>query len=324
MDKKLQISIIKTDAGKCFITDCKASSGYHYNYHNSSIEGLIFDGLAAKPTFHKNWYEIPSYPEKIERLITGQKTNRRYELKDADLSSEKYPLIVSYDDRDSIDEDLLHSLYTLKSDDVPDYFQEVECGLDLICEVDNYRDAPEFSYPGIRRVQFSDEKYTISNQNIKHSLIDCIILPEPLRANSACEISSKEMFDLVRQHVKDNIQSGFARITSDYDFCFTVKKIIPLLKPHTYSYQDIFARTKKQRAKLHFKTDTSKEIEIFQMTHDRENYKGYTPIKGFKADNEWELKELIDSFLSTLMETIHSPIEQCSCCNGTGYMQDIK
>ena len=56
----------------------------------------------------------------------------------------------------------------------------------------------------------------------------------------------------------------------------------------------------------------------------RYQQKGLWDIKGFKASNEWELKEMIDNFLATLMDTIHAPIEQCSCCGGTGYMQDIK
>lgn len=324
MSNALQISIIKTDAGKCFITDCSAKDGYHYNYHQSRIADLYFDGEKASKTFHRNWLELKGYPEKIERMISGEKTNLRYELKDPDLESVKYPLTLAYDDRDSIDEEIRSSLYSFCFDVVPDYFVEVDADLVLMCEVENFREAPDFNYPAVRRVQFSEEPYRITNINIAHSLVDCLIIPEPLRASSPCEISSKEMYDLVRQHIKDNIKTSLARITSDYDFCFTVKKIIPLLEPHTYSYQDIFARTKKQRAKLHFKTATSKEIEIFQMTHEKSNYKGYTAIKGFKASNEWELKEMIDNFLSTLMDTIHAPIEQCSCCGGTGYMQDIK
>ncbi|HBB0230353.1 TPA: hypothetical protein J1716_002485 [Escherichia coli] len=324
MSNALQISIIKTDAGKCFITDCTAKDGYHYQYHQSKIADLLFDGVKPKASFHKNWFEIEHYPEKVERIISGERINVRYELKDAELESKKYPLTLSYNERDAVDEDIRGSLYEYKYDTAPDYTSPVDVEFTLVCEVENFRDAPEFNYSAIRQVEFREERYVVKNINVKHSLVDCIIIPEPLRANSPCEISSKEMYDIVRQHVKDNIDNKLARITSDYAFCFTVKKIIPLLKPHTYSYQDIFARTKKQRAKLHFKTDTAKEIEIFQMTHDQENYKGYTAIKGFKANNEWELKEMIDNFLTTLMDTIHAPIEQCSCCGGTGYTQDIK
>ncbi|WP_241639962.1 hypothetical protein [Rosenbergiella epipactidis] len=321
--EKTQISVIKTDAGKCFITDCKAKEGYYRNYHNSVIKSLVFDGSKATETFYEHWFEIPSFPKKIEKVISGDRSNLRFELKNPELESENLPMTIPYDDRDLVDDEAREALYNFKFDLVPDYLRNYDCDLVLLCEVDNFRDAPSFNYPAIKKFDFSDKKYTVTNKNVRHSLIDLIVTPEPLRANSPCEISSKEVYDLVRQHVKDNINPRLARITSDYDFCFTVKKIIPLLKPHTYSYQDIFARTKKQRAKLHFKTDTSKEIEIFQMTNEQDNYKGYTPINGFKAPNEWELKEMVDNFLSTLMETINSPIEVCPHCEGAGYLQNL-
>lgn len=220
----LQISIIKTDAGKCFITDCKAKDGYHRDYHQTVLKSLRFDGYEPTETFYKNWFEIPSFPSCVQRLVTGARTNKRYELKDSELESPKLPLTLQYDDRDSVDEDTRDALYSFKSDVVPDYLADFEYELVVLCEVNNYRDAPEFNYPAIKQFDFSEKKYTITNQNINHSLIDLIVMPAPVLANSACEITSKEMYDLVRQHVKDNINSSLARITSDYDFCFTVKK----------------------------------------------------------------------------------------------------
>ncbi|MEQ2025383.1 hypothetical protein ABLB84_06240 [Xenorhabdus szentirmaii] len=320
--KSLQINIIKTNVGKCFITDCNEISGYNFNYHNTQIDKLLFDGHKAKKTFAKNWFEIPTYPEKVEILVTGERKNKRFKLKDKELQSSKLPLEIPYNESDKFDKDVLDSLYSLAYEITPDYLVSINVDFNLVCEVDNFKDAPEFKYPAVRKYNFSDQQYVVTNQNITHSLIDCIITPEPLRANSYCEISSKEMYDLVRQHVKDNINPKLARITSDYDFCFEVKKIIPLLEPYTYSYRDVFARTKKQREKIHFKTATSKEITIYQMTHNQSNYKNYTAITGFSASNEWKLKEMIDNFLSELMNTIHTPIEQCSYCNGTGYLQN--
>ncbi|PHM51499.1 hypothetical protein [Xenorhabdus sp. KK7.4] len=324
-DKKvLQINIIKTNIGKCFITDCNETSGYNFDYHTTQVDKLLFDGHEPKRSFTKNWFEIPSYPEKVERLITGERQNKRFKLKDEELKSSKLPLEIPYGDSDELDKSILDSLYSLTYDIVPNYLMPINVEFNLVCEVDNFKDAPEFNYPAVRKYDFSEQQYSVTNQNIKHSLIDRIIVPAPLRANSPCEISSKEMYDLVRQHVKDNINPELARITSDYDFCFEVKKIIPLLEPYTHSYRDIFARTKKQRQKLHFKTVKSKEISIYEMTHEQQNYKGYTAIKGFSASNEWELKEMIDNFLSELMSTINAPIEQCPHCNGTGYLQNEK
>ncbi|QTL38758.1 hypothetical protein HGO23_12805 [Xenorhabdus budapestensis] len=317
----LQINIIKTDIGKCFITDCNVNSGYNFEYHKTQIDKLLFDGHQPKKSFYKNWFEIPTYPERVEKIVTGEIKNRRFKLIDKELQSSKLPLEIPYHQKDEIEEKILHSLYSLYWDKIPDYSTPIDVIFNLVFEVNSFKDAPEFNYPAVKKWDYEDRQYKITNMNVRHSLIDCLILPKPLRANSPCDISSKEMYDLVRQHVKDNINSKLARITSDYDFCFEVVKIVPLLEPHTYSYRDVFARTKKQRQKLHFKTAKSKEISIYEMTHEQQNYKGYTAIKGFSANNEWELKEMIDNFLSELMSTIHAPIEQCSHCNGTGYRE---
>ncbi|WP_340619308.1 hypothetical protein [Xenorhabdus siamensis] len=321
-DKKvLQINIIKTDIGKCFIA---SGDNPNYNHHYMQIDKLFFDGQKPKRTFREGWFEISSYPKKVERLITGEKQNKRFKLKDKEIVNSKLPLEIMYSDIHKFDESILDSLYSITYDIVPDYLLSIDVEFNLLCEVDNFKDAPEFNYPAGKKMDFLNNQYNVTNLNIKHSLVDRIILPAPLLANSPCEISSKEMYDLVRQHVKDNINPELARITSDYDFCFEVKKIIPLLEPHTYSYRDVFARTKKQRQKLHFKTVKSKDISIYEMTHEQQNYKGYTAIKGFSASNEWELKEMIDNFLSELMNTINAPIEQCPHCNGTGYLQNEK
>lgn len=321
-NKPIEIQIIKTDSGKCFITDCKAVDGYYFQYHKTILGKLLFDGESPIKTFYANWYSIEKFPTKVEEKISGARENYRYELKDSELASNKLPQVIPYDDAKNFDDAIIESLYSMKSDIKPDYSVDVDVVFNVICEVENFKEAPEFNYPAVKKIDFSDVKYSVTNKNIKHSLIDCIITPEPVRANSSCEISSVEMYNIVRQHIIDNIDPKSARITSDYNFCFEVKKIIPLLEPETYSYRNVFARTKKERNKLHFKKVTSKEVSIYEMTHDQENYKSYTPIKSFSASNEWELKEMIDSYLSEVMKVINSPLRICECCNGTGYLQD--
>ena len=60
------------------------------------------------------------------------------------------------------------------------------------------------------------------------------------------------------------------------------------------------------------------------MTHDQENYRGYTAIPELCANSEAELKEKLDMWLEGLMEVINRPLYQCPHCHGTGYMDDIK
>ena len=51
-------------------------------------------------------------------------------------------------------------------------------------------------------------------------------------------------------------------------------------------------------------------------------YQGYTPIQGFEARNEQELKETLDSYLEGLTKQINEPVTECPTCNGCGVLFD--
>ncbi len=319
MTNKLIINIIKTDIGKCFISDCHATTGYELQYHRTALKDIYFDGETPQPTYMVNWFEVKKYPEKVQKLVNGERINERYELVDKEMESKKLPLLIARAESKSYDEDILSTLYKFKYDALPKFYQDIDCELVVLCEVENYKDAPIFSYEITKHINYEDKTFLVTNKNVKHSLADQIILPEPLLANSPCSVSSVEMYDITRQFIKNHIDNKFATISSDYDFCFKVEKVIQLLEPETISYQNYFAKTKKERGKIHFATKTTKKTTIFQMTHDRRNYQGYTPIKAFTADNQWLLKQKIDDFLNDLISVINKPLHICPACNGTGY-----
>ena len=155
-------------------------------------------------------------------------------------------------------------------------------------------------------------------------MLDKMIFPEIIIHSRPCSLDSKQVYDITRQYIIDNINKDIAKITSNYDFCFEVKKIIKRVEPKTYETYNIFARTKKARSKTHYKVSEYKEIQIFEMTNENEKYKGYTPISAIYANNENELKEKLDDFLEDLINFINTPIEECEHCKGTGYKQDIE
>jgi hypothetical protein len=126
--------------------------------------------------------------------------------------------------------------------------------------------------------------------------------------NKQYKISSKNMYDLVRDYIKLNIDPKYATITSDCDFCFGVKKTLKLFDPIKYVTLS------------NLKTSYKQELNVvcFEMTHDREKYKGYTIIDGLTADSERELLEKIDNYLEEIMAVINSPLELCQHCKGTG------
>lgn len=318
----ISLIMVKTDKC-CFITDCEHTDGYYYNYHTSKIPKLVFDGNAAKPTFCQNWYEIPSYPEIIEEKIENERINVRYEIKNEDNITATLPKTILYDNKDNYDCDAIETLYEFRYDIAPARLEKINFEIRVLCEVENFEYAPMFDYDAVHKVNYSYTKYKISNVDISHSMVDKIFLPPVLLSNSPCKLSSTQVYNIIRQHIKDHIDTKVAKITSDYDFCFSVDKVIPLIEPKTIAYNDLFAKKKKDREKLKFVTHSYKNVKIFEMTHEGDKYKGYTVINGIVAENEFELKEKLDNMLESLINLINKPLELCKECNGTGYI-DIK
>lgn len=323
MSDKVTILCIKTDKG-CFISDCTATSGYDYNYHRTMLTNLLFDGKAPTGTYCTNWYYIEKYPTTVQREVRGNVINKRYELKDESLESEKMPKVIPYEEENNYNSDVIESLYSFRYDNAPDYVEDVECDIQVLCEVDGYSFPPRFEYSAIERSSFSDRQYTIKNADVKHQMLDKMIFPAVLLHERPCKLSSKQMYDITRQYILTHIDNSKAKITSNYDFCFAVKKLIPMIEPEKITYQNIFAKTKRERAKIHTTIKKFEEKEIFEMTHDQSRYNNYSVIPEMYANNETELKEKVDTWLAGLIEIINKPLCQCSHCHGSGYIDDVK
>ena len=318
----MKINMVKTDK-VCYISDCDYLPGdYSYNYHRSQLTDILFDGKQPKETYLKNWLQIEKYPNKIQRYVNQPDINKRFELKNKEMESEKLPLIVKYKNKGDFDEDVIANLYIPKSDKQEPVLQDVECEFNILFEIQNYELPPTIDYSVLKKVGWDEKKVKITNVNIKHQLLDKMIFPEIVLSSRPCSISSHDLYCIVRQYIKDNIDNKVARITSDYDFCFTVKKIVPLLEPVKFTYQNYFARTKRERSKIHHAVQKEKEITIFEMTHDQRKYESYPVLPGISAESEHELKEKIDTFLADLIKTINKPLELCEHCNGSGYKDE--
>jgi len=86
----LTLLCIKTNKG-CFISDCKVTSGYDFNYEKNRITKMLFDGKEATTSYCQNWYFIDEYPTLIQEKKPGQTINKRYILRDESLESDKMP-----------------------------------------------------------------------------------------------------------------------------------------------------------------------------------------------------------------------------------------
>ena len=313
----------------CFISDCLKTSGYDYQYHSTRIKDLYFDDAKPNPTFAPNWLRIEKYPLKITRLVRGETINRRYELKDMSLCSEKYPATIPYENEDDSednerDEAVLQILYEYKADKKEDYFEEVIPDISVVLELSEWMEPEPFSFDAIRRYNYSTAIYQVTNKDVERQLLDKIVYPELCLHQRPCSFTSQQVYDITRQYIIDHIDNRYAKITSNYDFCFTVKKVVPKIAPQTITYQNLFAKSKKERSKIHTSIVKYDEYEIFEMTHEQEPYKGYTPIPRMIANTEGELSAKMSEWLESVMSIINKPLEQCPHCNGTGFSGEIE
>ncbi|WP_196607123.1 hypothetical protein [Pectinatus frisingensis] len=314
MDNK--IMLIKTDKC-CFISDLYTNKkdSYDYNYHTPMFKNWLFDGKKCTSTWARHWYRIEKYPEIITEEHT-ETVHKRYEIKDKKYIADSLPAVIPYENKNDYGENVIDSLYEFKKDTITSQ-QNVDVEIETVLEVENFHEVL-FDFTGIHRWNYEERPYHITSANVHHQLIDEIMIPQVLLTEYPCRLTSKQMYDITRQYVREHIDKEQASITSDYDFCFTVKKIIPLYEPETLSYHNIFARTKKEREKVHFRVAKYKESTIFEMTDDINHYSGYSVIEGLTANSEKELKEKVDLWLTELIKKINKPLCTCDKCKGTG------
>ena len=311
----LIINAIKTDNGY-YITEETES------YNRSNIYNYLFDGEKLKSTYLKEWYLIGFVPEKIERIVSQPDINHRYELIDKNLvgtfpevlmreefcywgkgNSDYKHWVIKDEWRDK------QSLYKEMSDKQDNKPESIKFKFNVILEVDNIKEYAGLSYLVPKTNWAKDGKINITDKNIEHQIIDKIIFPEPVLTSKPSKLSSIDTYKIIREHVKKYINGEFAEITSDYDFCFTVKKRIPVTE---------IDNSKITTHKIKIKNISKRLIQIFEMTYSPNNYKSYTPIKGFVGKSHEDLKKNIDSYLEHLMEAINAPLIECSHCRGTG------
>lgn len=303
---------IKTNEGYLITDNLK-----NEKYFNSKIGHLLINGEVPVQTYKNYWFKLDSKPIKIEERIPSTHINKRYELKDefkkAGLS---YPLSFLYDEiRNNEDHEFyqISQLYEYKFDVVDESFKEIDFHFEEILEIEVYRTPVSFSYK--RAGEYSHRDYGhVTRDNVQYDIISQILMPDILHHEAPCTLSRKETYDIIRAHVRENIDPRVARIYSDYDFCFAVQKVI---KVKEYQYQvDLNKGGSRKKPKYQTKTANTRQVEIFRMGH--ESYQGYPNIEPFTGENLEDLQKNIDSYLSHLMAVINEPLKDCEHCNGVG------
>lgn len=321
---------IKTDIG--YYITCKPkkmiSSEYSSYYESDFLGGSKVNGEELKNSFLEDWYKLESSPIKLETKKSNVDINHRYEIKDKSMITLKLPEVISYEDMEvDSDGDCIDSrrgLYEHKYDIKIGEWEAEAFEFELVFKCSGFFEPEKFEYVGAEHRYPMKGNFQISSKDICKSFLDKMIFPKLLLHTKPSKLSSKDFYDITREHIKRNINLDVAKITSDYDFCFTVKKIIPLFEPKKVNYSYPFAKTKKQRNKIYSKIKNHSEKEIFEMTHQKKGYQDYTIIPDLVAPTEKDLKFEIDSFLSALMKSINEPIIPCKHCKGEGYIKEIQ
>lgn len=307
-----------------------ATSSYRFNGKEGNVTN----------TFHKSWYLLKGEDEikKVEQKVAGKRVNFRWELKDPEDTSLGLPLSMDkvesceYYDEDDYESYIgsgckhykFRSLYVRKWDMTDPTWEEIEFsvedkGVISVTDVDNFQDMSlvvstrRDSYTDYKNVDIMADLSSVAN----YADIERMLVPELAIHNRPCSISADATYNIIRAHIKNNIVGSCARVTSDYDFCITVKKVINI-KEYVHKKEIKKANGKSYaKPKYNSKLVTSELVDAFEMCPSKP-YEGYTPIKGFKGNNLQDLADNIKLYLDELMDYLNTPLDRCPHCEGTG------
>jgi hypothetical protein len=296
-DKSLKIIAIKTST-KVYISDNISGSSYHTTY----LERYIFDGVKPRKTYRNDWFEVDQIPTKTERVVPPQQINIRYELNSKYPESELTPRVIneSYIGEDSPYEEVI-GLYERKWDLTDETLEEIEFELTVIEELDEFE---------ITKQEFQ----------LQYNLLDRINTHPVLLSTKPCSMSREESYKIIREYIKNNINPHYARVTSDYDFCFSVEKVIELYQPESYEV-NINSGTKR-KPKYETKYKRNRTAKIYEIAP--KSYQSYPVVEPFSGKNKEDLKNNIKTFLEELISKINEPVVECEHCKGRGVVWNEK
>jgi len=312
----------------------KSTKGFYISediagYNSSHIGDYFFNGEKPEKTFKKEWFFVNKEPKKIEKEVKQPNINYRFEI----IDSNSFPnLNKVYKKEDVVIEEpcyeneynytyteefkKIFSLYELKSDEQPDVMESIDFECVIIGEVEDIKESKPFSYEVYAGGFISKGTTQITNESVIRRLFDEIAVPSILLHEKPCKLTSKQSFDIVRYYVKRNIDAKYAEVSSDYDFCFSVFKVIGLAEKEDYTVNINVMSKRKPKYETRYRN--TRKVQVFEMTYSPENYKGYTPIPCFEGKDEEDLNNNIEKFLEDLMKKINAPLVDCPHCKGMG------
>ena len=339
----MKIQYYKTNIGVFFkVVGC--SGGYYAGSlsYNNIVEIDGQDVTNLKP--NNDWYHFQGELKGFKKIIPSRLEHIGWKLINPSLASEKIPPSLNMEQMKKVwnvedDEEIFVGEYAgLASLYQQDYLphlaevQDVEVELEKIRDlhIENYNAPAEMKVDVKSGNYDSDKIQTVDLAKVAvFADIERMLTPDFLLHTRPCSLSSNQVYKIVRAHILNNINGKVARVTSNYDFCFSVEKVIET-KPY---------EVKKEKTKANFKSykppkfvttqHTSKQQKIFEMTWagagqgGSAGYSNYPIIEGWSANNLQELYDNMKQYLEDLMQEVNKPAVECQHCNGLGHILKV-
>jgi len=288
------------------------------------------DGITRKGFRQFNIQSI----DKVERKSLPAYVTLGYKLKVEELASDKIPAYLTTEEvKPFLDEDdrtrwtnheEIRGLYVDDTVHKEGTLEPVDYELVYLgnLQIDNI-DSPATMVINVANGKQPEPKGYDLSSLVTYSDLEQMLTPEFLLYERPCKLTSKQMYSIVRSWVKANINPKCAEITSDYDFCFTVKR--KLYHPTVTIRTEIKKQNGRSYATPKFTSRTKmyESVEIFAMTwagcRGAGGYEGYSCIPPLEGSSLRDISERLKYYLETLMEEINKEVDQCQCCKGYGY-----
>lgn len=330
----MKIQYYSTNIGVFFKIDSS------WSYQNLQALNIVeINGKDVTSLVPNNgWYHFEGELKDFKKRNPPKKEQIGWKLINPEIASEKIPLTLTMQQLSSAwNTDLdevefvgfyasLASLYQADYTELPAEIVPVEVELVKLRDlhIENYE------VPSEMKVSLMIDGNYGANKVEVHDLskvavfadIERMLTPDFLIHTRPCSLTSEQVYKIVRAHILNNIDGKVARVTSNYDFCFTVEKVIET-KPYEVKTEKLTSGMRSYKPpRFTTATKTTKQQKIFEMTwkgyKGNSGYDGYTCIEPWEANSLQELYEYIQQYLKDLMQEINKPVVECQHCNGLG------
>jgi len=304
------------------------TGGYSHSFLSSALN---FNGKKCEKTWSEKWVFLSGEHE-IKSITRDKVMHPKiefYELVDKSFASDKIPEKLSPEDVGRYYDDDMECYCWLNYEQIRGLYKEVLGDSNVIKENIDFeeeslgkinisnKDAPEKLSVRVDTLYGNSSEVDISSC-VTYDELSSMLVPDLLIHKQPCSITSEQAYSVIRNHVKEHIDVKQAIITSDYDFCFNVKKLVSI-KPYVKTTEERKANGRSYaKPRIHKRTIEHKQIDWFEMTTKKKRHGSYTPIEGFSGDSLDDLIANIKNYLDELMDSINCELKECSHCSGSG------